>query len=338
MSVFGPNQVEELIIGSAVASETTAATFIASASDKEIKVLSADGTAPAAGVDFKLLQKTASTITGLNYEFSDIVPANSVEKVILKEFSAETLKSVRVEGFDGNLVANTTYVVEIRHFSDNSNLSPENFSVVSGYWSSGAAAPASAAVVRNGIVASLNHNLNRNGGADFVITTPDTSETDILITGKAQVALPGKIVGRQIEFEVTAKQFDETAINHENLGLLTTTLVASNNPGTGTGKYAVNLEWFTKGYKYEVYRQTGFPADFTERTPFYANQALNYNAIHIKYKKSRISPTVEEQPRVLTILCERANLAGNAVVNAVLADLRTVAPTGVTIPADLAVS
>jgi|TARA_R110000822_G_scaffold152112_8_gene291347 hypothetical protein len=337
MSVFGPNQVEELIIGNAVAAETTAATFIASASDKEIKVLSSNGTAPAVGVDFKLLQKTGSTITGLNYEFSDTVPADGVDQVILKEYSAETLKSVRIEGFDGNLVANTTYAVEIRHFSDNSSLSPENFSVVTGYWVSGAAAPASAAIVRNGIVASLNHNLDRQGGGEFVITTPDTSETDILITGAAQVALPGKVTGRQIEFEVTAKQFDDTAVSHENLGLLTTTLVASNNPGTGTGKYAVNLEWFTKGYKYEVYRQSGFPADFTERTPFYATQTLNYNAIHIKYKKSRISPTVEEQPRVLTILVERANLAGNANTNDVLTDLRTALGTA-NVPVDLAVA
>lgn len=337
MSVFGPNQVEELIIGSAVASETTAATFIASASDKEIKVLSADGTAPAAGDDFKILQKTASTIAGLNYEFSDTVPADQVDKVILKEYSAETLKSVRVEGFDSNLVANTTYVVELRLFSDNSSLSPENFSVVSGYYTSGAVAPGTAAAVRDGIVASLNYNLARRGGNEVVITTPDDSETDILITGAAQVALPGKITGRQVEFEVTAKQFNDVSLNHENLGLLTTTLVSSNHPGTGTGKYAVNLEWFTKGYKYEVYRQTGFPADFTERTPFYASQSTNYNAIHIKYKKSRISPTVEEQPRVLTILVARANLAGNAVTNSVLADLRTVLGTG-NVPVNLATS
>ena len=336
MSVFGPNQVEELIIGDAVAAETTTATFIASASDNEIKVLSADGTAPAVGEDFKVLQKTLSTEAVGGYEFSDTIPADKVEQVILKEYSAETLKSVRVEGFDGNLVANTTYSVEIRMYNDGGSLSPENFSIVTGYWVSGAAAPASAAIVRNGIVASLNHNLDRRGGNEFVITTPDATETDILITGAAQVAVPGKIVGRQIEFDVTAKQFDNTAVNHENLGLLTTTVVSTNNPGTGTGKYAVNLEWFTKGYKYEAYRQTGYPADFTERTPFYASQSLNYNAIHIKYKKSRISPTVEEQPRVLTILVERANVAGNSNTNDVLTDLRTILGSA-NVPADLAV-
>ncbi len=336
MSVFGPNQVEELIIGDAVAAEVTTPTFLASASDKEIQALAVDGGAAAAGKKFKVLQKTAAAAP-LNYEFSDTINPAKVDQVILKEYSPETLKAVTVEGFDGNLVANTTYAVEIRHFSDNSSLSPENFSVVTGYYVSGAAAPASAAIVRNGIVASLNHNLNRNGGNDFVITTPDASETDILITGKAQIAVPGKITGRQVEFEVTAKQFDNTAVNHENLGLLTTTVDAVNSPGTGTGKYAVNLEWFTKGYKYEVYRQTGFPADFTERTPFYANQSLAYNAIHIKYKDSRISPTVEEQPRVLTTLIVRADLAGNAVTNAFLAVLRTFLGTA-NVPANLAVS
>lgn len=337
MAVFGPNQVEELIIGNAVASETTAATFIASASDNEIKVLSADGTAPASGEDFKVLQKTSATETPNGYEFSDTIPADKVEQVILKEYEAETLKSVRVEGFDGNVVANTTYAVEIRLFNDGGSLSPENFSIVTGYYATGASVTGvTAAIIRNGIVASLNHNLNRRGGNEFVITTPNTSETDILITGAPQVAVPGKITGRQIEFEVTAKQFDDTALNQENLGLLTTTVESENSPGAGTGKYAVNLEWFTKGYKYEVYRQTGYPADFTERTPFYADQSATYNAIHIKYKKSRISPTVEEQPRVLTILVVKTNLASNANTNAVLADLRTILGSG-NVPADLAV-
>ena len=50
--MFGPNQVGELIVGNAVATETTVADFIATASDKEIKLLSKDGTAPTAGKPF----------------------------------------------------------------------------------------------------------------------------------------------------------------------------------------------------------------------------------------------------------------------------------------------
>lgn len=335
MSVFGPNQVEELIIGSAVAAETTAATFIASASDNEIKILSSDGTAPATGVDFKVLQKTAANEAIGGYEFSDVVPADKVDQVILKEYSAEVLKSVEVLGFDAAAAgsANKTFSVEVRIFEDGGSLSPENYSIVSGYYAVGPVA-ASAATIRDGIVASLNHNLTRRGGSEVVITTPDAVETDIVITGVAQVALPGKITGRQIEFNVTAKVFNEAAVNHENLGELTTNVISLNNPGTGTGKYAVNLEWFTKGYKYEVYRQTGYPADFTERTPFYADQAATYNAIHIKYKKDRISPTLEEQPRVLTILMVKTDLASNANTNDVLADLVTILGVA-NVPADL---
>lgn len=339
MSIFGQSQVEDLIIGDAVASETTLATFIASSTEKEIKVLSADGSAPASGESFKVYQKTAGNAArGLNYEFSDTIKADKVNKIILKEYSAEVNKSVSVTGFDGNVAANTTYAVEIRLYNDGGTLSPENFTTITGYYTTGASvAGVTASDIRDGVVEALNYNLTKRGGTEFVITTPDTSETDIVITGAVQDVVPGKIIGKQIEFDVNAKTYDNTAVSQTNSQLLTVTKLAGNAPGNGTGKYAVNLEWFTKGYKYEVYRQTGYPADFTERTPFYASAGKTYNAIHIKYFEDRQSPTVEKQQKVLTILVERTDLASNAAVNAVLADLRTVVGTA-NVPADLAVS
>ena len=70
--MFGPNQVGELIVGNAVATETTVATFVSGASDKEIKVLSKDGTVVTAGKPFHVLQSTSgSAAKGLNFEFSD---------------------------------------------------------------------------------------------------------------------------------------------------------------------------------------------------------------------------------------------------------------------------
>ena len=333
MSVFGPNQVEELIIGNAVATETTIADFIASASDKEIKVLSADGSAPAAGKDFKVLQKTAgSAAKGLNYEFSDIIKADKVEKVILATYAAEVQKAVTVSGFTGNVVANTTYEVEIRLQNDGGSLSPENFAVIQGFYVTGASvANETATTIRDGLLASLNYNLNKRGDG-MVVATADGA--DISIDGVAQVAVPGKITGRQAEFDVIAKQFLNTSVTHENLGLLTVTVDNENDPGAGTGKYAVNLEWFTKGYKYEVYRQTGYPADFA--TPSYASAAGVYNVIHIKYFDERISPSVEKQPRVLTILVDKVTdtLANNASTNAVLDDLQTILGAA-NVPADL---
>lgn len=334
MSVFGPNQVEELIIGNAVASETTVPTFIASASDKEIAVLSADGSAVAAGEKFKLLQKTAgSSVKGLNYEFSDVIDPSKVDKVILKEYSAEVNKQVTATV--GSATANSTYVVECIIYNDGGSLSPENFAKVSGYYVTGAVA-GTVQAIRDGLITSLNANLTKRGASELTVTASSTDA--IVIAGQAQEVVAGKITGRQIEFDVVGKSFNDAAlIGGENLGAVTVVVDNGNSPGTGTGKYAVNLEWFTKGYKYDVSRQTGYPADFGDKTPYFASASLNYNAIHIKYKSDRISPTVEEQPRVLTILVERANLAGNSVTNSVLASLRTAVGTG-NVPADLATS
>ena len=335
MSIYGPNQVEELIIGNAVAAETTLATFIASASDQEIKILSKDGAAPAAGVDFKVYQKTGGNAAkGLDYEFSDVIKASKVKEVILKTYAAETQKAVTVAAY-APLAANHTYACEVRIFNDGGSLSPENFATVTGYYVSGATAP-TAADVQAGILASLNANLTKRGGGE--VTAVDGGSDEIDIAGVAQAVVPGKITGRLIEFDVTAKVFDNAAVNHENIATNGVTQTVANNPGVGTGKYAQNLEWFTKGYKYEVYRQTGFPADFTERTPFYASAAGVYNVIHIKYADDRNSPTIEEQEKVLTILIDKGTdtLANNAATNAVLDDLQLILGAG-NVPADLPV-
>ena len=100
--MFGPNQVGELIVGNAVATETTVADFIATASNKEIKLLSKDGTAPTAGKPFYFLQKTAGdSAKNLNYEFSDKIDPRYVEKITVATYAPETAKSVKVDGFTG---------------------------------------------------------------------------------------------------------------------------------------------------------------------------------------------------------------------------------------------
>jgi hypothetical protein len=334
MSVFGPNQVEEVLIGNAVASETTLATFISGASDGELKILSADGTAPAVGKDFKVYQKTAGDSTkNLNYEFSDIVKAKKVEKVILATYAAEVQKSIRATV--GSATANTTYVLEVRIYNDGGTLSPENFAVVSGYYVTGATA-GTVQAIRDGLLASLNHNLKLRGNGELVTATNSTDAIDI--TGKAQVVVPGKIVGKQIEFDVFGKAFDNVTLIAENTGAITLTVLAAGSPGRGTGKYAINLEWFAKGYKYDAARYGGWPADFQDRTPYYASAAGVYNVIHIKYFDDRISPGLEQQKKVITILINKGTdtLANNANTNLILDSLQTILGAA-NVPADLAV-
>jgi len=340
--MYGPNQVGELIIGNAVATETTIQTFVATASDKELKVFSADGTAAAANVPFKLVQKTNGDSTkGLNYEFSDVIDPRYVEKVTLKAYSAEIQKAVAIAGFTGNVLANHTYVVEIRLYNDGGSLSPENFAVISGYYTTGAnITSVTATTIRDGVLASLRKNLIKRGDSEFVTATT-SSPVGFTITGKYQTVVPGKKEGRQIQFDVIAKTYQnvqDLTQPQQNLGLLTATTTASANPGNGTGKFAVNYEWFIKGMKYEVYRQTGYPADFA--TPYYASIDGLYNTIQVIYYSPRKETSVERQYKVLTILVDKGTdtLGNNANTNTILTSIRTAVASNAVVPANLATS
>lgn len=337
MSVFGPNQVGELIVGNAVATETTVPTFIASASDKEIKLLSKDGTAPTLGKVFYFLQKTAGNAAkNLNFEFSDAINPKKIDKITCKAYAAETFKSVLVDGFNGAgvIAASRTYEVEIRV---EDQLSPENFSFIQGYYVTGAVLGSdTATTVRDGVLASLNANLAKRGNYEF---TAVASGTGILITEKYQENTPGKIDGRKLGFTVKGKVFDNVANTgyHQDLGLLTAVQQTAGSTGNGTGKFATNFEWFVKGYKYSADRYMGYPADFGDVTPYYTSKAGVYNTIQIKYFATRDEVLTERQSKVLTILVDKVTdtLANNAATNAVLADLRTAVGDFAEVPADL---
>lgn len=324
--MFGPNQVGELIIGNTVATQTTAQTFIASAADKSIKMLSQDGTAPSLSQPFKFLQKTSGDASkGLNYEFSDVIEPKSIERITISNYTPEVQKSVTVSGFTGNVLANTTYVCDVRIYNDGGTLSPENFATVQGFYSTNENITGiTPLVIRDGLIKSLKANLTRRGDYEVVIA-PIASPVGFSITGKVQSVSPGKIEGRQIEFEVIAKVYNNvyslTSLS-QNLGLLTATTTVFANPGKGTGKLAVNYEWFTKGTKYEVYRNTGTPAEFT--TPYYADITKTYDVVDITYFKARNQTSVERQYKTLRVM-----IASGTEVAKIVTDLNTV--TGLTL-------
>ena len=335
--MYGPQNVGELIVGNAVATETTVATFIATASDKEIKALSTTGGNVAAGKPFYFLQKTDGDATkNLNYEFSDKIDPRYVEKITVAKYAPEVLKSVKVDGFTGVgvIAAQRTYEVEIR-LED--MLSPENFQFIQGYYVTGEVLGSdTATTVRDGIIASINKNLVRRGNSEFTVVADGTG---ILITEKYQENRPGKIEGRKFNFTVRGKVFNNVENGYNaNLNLLTETVITDGYVGQGTGKFATNFEWFVKGYKYDPNRLLGYPADFGDRTPYYTSKDGIYNVIQIKYFAPRNETAVERQYKVLTILVEKAadNAASNAPTNSVLADLRTAVGTA-NVPANLAV-
>lgn len=331
-----PNQVGEIMIGNAVATETTVPTFITSASDKELKVLSKDGTNVAAKKPFYVLQK-ADAIPG-GFEFSDKVDPRYVEKVTLSTYSAEVLGSYKVDGFNtaGVVAAKRTYEVEIR-LED--QLSPENFTTIQGYYVTGQLIGSdTATTVRDGVLLSLNKNLSNRGSDEF---TAVADGTGILITEKYQPNRVGRNDGRKLRFTIKGKVFENvpTNGNGSNLDVLTTTQITAPKPGSGTGKWVTNAEYVLKGFKYDPSREYGYPANFGNLTPTYASGSGVYNIIHIKHYMPRTETSVERQYKVLTIAIDKGTdtLANNAATNAVLTSIRTAVDTYATVPANLAV-
>ena len=331
-----PNQVGEILIGNAVATETTVPTFIASASDKELKVLSKDGTDVAAKKPFYILQK-ADAIPG-GFEFSDKVDPKYVEKVTCTTYSAEVLGSYKVDGFNtaGVVAAKRTYEVEIR-LED--QLSPENFTTIQGYYVTGQVLGSdTATTVRDGVLLSLNKNLSNRGANEF---TAVANGTGILITEKYQPNRVGRDTGRKLRFTIKGKVFENvpTNDNGSNLNLLTTTQITAPYIGTGTGKWVTNAEYVLKGFKYDPSREYGYPANFGNLTPTYASKSGVYNLIHIKHYVPNTSVGVERQYKVLTIAVDKGadTLANNANTNAILTSIRTAVDTYATVPANLPV-
>jgi hypothetical protein len=338
MSVFGPNQVGELIIGTAVAAETKASTFVATASDKEIQIVPKNGSALAAGKDFYAVQKTTDDASVLGYEFSDKIGATSVESISLGAYVAEAPKEVSVSGFTGAVKPNSTYEVMVRLYNDGGSLSVENFRIIPGFYVTGASGDTNTQIV-NGIVDSLNRTEALSGSKNF--TFANVSNNKITIVGKVQKGSPAKNQASPIEFDVQvavkSNSVDQTTGLPEIYNVLTVTVDESGTPGVGTGKYVANYEWFTKGVKYEAYRDSGYPVNFD--TPYYANYNGAYNIIEISYFSQRNSTNVERQYKNLSIAVavDPASIATNSVTNAVLAKLRVVLGSTI-VPANLAVS
>lgn len=334
--MFGPNQVGELIVGNAVASQTTVATFVSSALDKQVKVLSKDGTIVTAGKPFHLLQSTSGNAAkGLNFEFSDKIDPRYIDKITLKAYEPEVLKVVKVDGFAvaGTVAVQRTYEIEIRLEDE---LSPENFTTIPGYYVTGEVIGSdTATTVRDGIIASINKNLARRGNSEFTVAA---NGTGISVTEKYQENQPGKIDGRKLGFSVVGRVFNNISNGYNsNLGLLTSVILTAGKTGNGTGKFATNYEYFVKGMKYDPANAFNFLTQFA--VPFYASKTGVYNTIQIKYYGAINNVITERQYKVLTILIDKGvdTLANNANTNSVLADIRTAVGSLAVVPGNLAV-
>jgi len=334
MAVFGPNQKEELLIGNALAGDANVAEFISTAVNREIGVYSKNGGAVAANAPFYVLQKTDGDASkGLNYEFSKGIDPKYVTDITLHEYKAATEKTVRVNGFTGTPQANATYQVSIRLYNDGGTLSVENFRHIHGIWVTND--DVTVENTNTKIIAGLVDSLNRAQAKEGIKFSVTPGATFIDIAALSTSGNPIQDIAKQIEFDVQvsvkSNGIDSDTASPESYPILSADITAVANPGVGTGKYLSNLETFTRGYNYEVYRGASYPANFNQPA-LYSDYNGKYHIVHIKYYYKHSVAGVEEQPAVLTVAFDAA--AGVSGTNAFLGALRTAVGTA-NVPANL---
>lgn len=299
--MFGPRQVGEVIVGSAIATQKTVDEFVKSAKNKEVAVVGAHGGEADAMSPFIVLQKTdGDAKRGLDHVFSDRIDPKNIEKLNGRAFKAEKMTVVEVTGFDNPDFAKPmrTYEVCIRSQGD---LSPLNYDDIFGYYSTGEVLGKDTKdTILKGLADSLNDNLRRRGGTEYEVKT----EADkLIITELPQPVVLGKKDGRRLIFTVTAKVFNNISNGYNSdLGYLTATKKVG-DVGQGVGRKVAQYEWFCHGYKYDPNREFAYPLNFEQ--PQYANMKGEYDTIQIVYFSSRNETLVERQYKVLSIFVEK---------------------------------
>lgn len=295
------NTVNELILGSAVATETTLDTFKASASPGEVGVFTLDGTALAAGKPFVFAQKTADSVF-----VSDVVYPESVSSYTAAVDAPEVAKVVQVTPpAAADITVGSDYIVRIHIFEFGS------LSVEDTYLKFGTYRPVTGDTeqqVVDGLIASLNRNFSREPGATatsnplFTFSRSGSGATSkLVITQKLQPYVTGKKFGRVNPFDVFA---DFTPDAEPVKGTVTTPY----NPGKGTGKLVAAMEYDLRKNRGDIYGNINWPYNFDVITR--ANPATGYNMLEITHSRGHEGFNPVHMRKQVTIAITEALSAG----------------------------
>lgn len=262
------NTVNEIILGTAVASESTLDAFKTSASAGEVGVFTQDGTAVAAGKDFVFAQKTADGLF-----VSDVIKADSVKPYTISADAPEQAQVVTVTP-PSTITAGSDYILNI-HIFEHGSLSVEDTMIKFATFRPGAGATAEDVV--DGLIASLKRNFSREPGATatenplFTFTKSGSGgSATLLITQKLQPYIRGKKFGRVNPFSV----FTKFSPDEDDKILEPTTPY---KPGKGTGKQIAAMEYDLRKNRGDEYGDQGWPYTFPVITR--ADEGAGYNTL-----------------------------------------------------------
>jgi len=329
MSLAGQNQVRQMYVALTYPGHANVAAVKAGANGA-LAILSADGTAPAAGKKFVFMQKSnkGTLIT------SDIVDPKNVTLSKSRAYSAQVLGSTTISGITVN--ANTLYTVEIA-IKDFGSLSAENEYIKKAFYK--AVAGNTAENIVDGLVQALARNFKREEpllstttaytlANASVVQIPDNAYFSFTKTGTgANAALviteKNTWVGLTYQLGRHTRTSMPFVVNAKFTTLPVFTVVAA-KPAIGDGYSIADMEWYLKGERNDVYREMGAPHNFVGT---YDSVLSNtYNVIEIGYF-SLGRDEAKQSKKGITIAMPTAAVP-NAQFNAMVANLNTILGAG----------
>lgn len=314
MGLAGQNQVRHIHVGQAVDHANQAA--LEGGSSADLTVFSADGGAVAAGGDFKLFQLGADgvVISSDTIKASNVLDARSVAHVAAVN-KVVTISSLTVD-------ANTLYTVKIE-ISGHGSLSPEDTYLKQGSYKAASGDDQEAIV--DGLIVSLNRNFSREVGATastnpyFTFSKTGTGATAaLLVTGKAYTT--------GFDGDKRTKIYDDFSVDISCETYPTVAVTTAANPGVGTGYQVLEMEHYLLGERGDFYREMGYPHNIAG-PGLNASAASSYNFVEISYYDEG-RDEAKKSKKTLTIASVFTNLAGNAALNTLIADLNTILGAG----------
>jgi hypothetical protein len=308
MALAAQNQVRNLYVGLDFPGHASVSA-LKSGSNGDLALLSADGSAPAAGENLMFLLKEATgTVVS-----SDIVKPSNVLYAKSIPFVAQTMSTGTISGLTVDV--NTLYSVEIA-ISGFGSLSREDEYLKKAFYKAVTGDDQEAIV--DGLIVSLNRNFSREVGAT---ATSNPSFTFAKTGSGASAAL--------VVTEKPVSNFDANTLTRKSIDFrvnctatTTPTIVnVAGNPGVGTGMQVAENEFYLKGERNDYLRGAGYPHNF--KNVYLADATASYNTIEIGfYEEGR--DEAKKSKKSITINVPFTNLAGNSVINGLVADLNTV--------------
>jgi hypothetical protein len=314
MGLAGQNQVRHMYVGAPV--DVATVTLLKAEAVNSLQVLGSTGEAVALGKAFKMYQKDALG----NIISSDTIKADNVLHADSVAYKAPTDKVVTISALTVDL--NTLYTVSIE-IHGHGSLSPEDTYLKQAFYK--AVTGNNQEAIVDGLIASLNRNFAREIGATATSNTAFTfaktgtgATAALVVSGLAQTA--------GFDGNKKTKIYDDFSVDIKCTTYPTVAVTTPAFAGVGTGYQVVEMEYFLLGERGDAMRTNGYPFNIVG-PDLVAQAASKYNFIEITYFDEG-RDEAKKSKKGLTIATPFTNLAGNAALNTVIADLNTILGAG----------